>query len=229
MIYIRVYCGKHTTKNNKKINYSKANFIFRNTDDYSLINKEIVWGYEEQKNILAFKTVKIGRKIIQNGAHIKVSIPYNIAEKTAGLWKVEKKNNIYYCHKENENLIMYKNLLQKRFGKLTAEKYLYTDKSRSAVWLCKCDCGNEVQVKGSCLISGHTKSCGCLQKEIASIKYNNRANNVLFNVNGEILSMSQISRKYNINLQTLSARLHKYNFTIEEAIKKPVAKPLTTE
>lgn len=31
-------------------------------------------------------------------------------------------------------------------------------------WLCRCDCGNEVSVLGSSLVSGHTKSCGCLMK-----------------------------------------------------------------
>ena len=29
-------------------------------------------------------------------------------------------------------------------------------------WKCKCDCGNEVVVRGCDLKSGHTKSCGCL-------------------------------------------------------------------
>lgn len=32
-----------------------------------------------------------------------------------------------------------------------------------SVWKCKCDCGNMVDVLGSSLTSGHTKSCGCLQ------------------------------------------------------------------
>lgn len=34
-------------------------------------------------------------------------------------------------------------------------------------WLCKCDCGNSCVVKGKDLRRGHTKSCGCLQKENA--------------------------------------------------------------
>lgn len=32
-------------------------------------------------------------------------------------------------------------------------------------WLCRCDCGNEIETKGYALSSGHTKSCGCLAKE----------------------------------------------------------------
>lgn len=36
-----------------------------------------------------------------------------------------------------------------------------------ARWRCRCDCGNEVDVISSCLKSGRTLSCGCLQKEAA--------------------------------------------------------------
>lgn len=35
------------------------------------------------------------------------------------------------------------------------------------MWECKCDCGNTVITSGSAMRKGHTKSCGCLQKEVA--------------------------------------------------------------
>ncbi|MNB58690.1 hypothetical protein D3C87_364080 [compost metagenome] len=35
----------------------------------------------------------------------------------------------------------------------------------SAVWLCRCDCGNQVEVAAPELSNGDTQSCGCLQKE----------------------------------------------------------------
>lgn len=35
-------------------------------------------------------------------------------------------------------------------------------------WKCKCKCGNEIIVDTRNLNSGHTKSCGCLQRKIAS-------------------------------------------------------------
>ncbi len=35
------------------------------------------------------------------------------------------------------------------------------------VWLCRCDCGKLTEVFTGNLISGNTKSCGCLQREIA--------------------------------------------------------------
>ena len=33
------------------------------------------------------------------------------------------------------------------------------------LWLCKCDCGNEIIVSGGNLQSGNVKSCGCFQRE----------------------------------------------------------------
>ena len=63
-------------------------------------------------------------------------------------------------------------LTGQRFGKLTVirkdEKQKRTS-DRSCLWLCKCDCGNEIIVKSSNLKNGYTKSCGCLRKE----KYKN--------------------------------------------------------
>lgn len=38
---------------------------------------------------------------------------------------------------------------------------------KGSFWKCLCDCGNVVEVKGYSLKSGHTKSCRCLQRELA--------------------------------------------------------------
>jgi hypothetical protein len=47
------------------------------------------------------------------------------------------------------------------FGRLVTEKYL-----GSSLWECKCVCGTIKNIKSNRLISGKTKSCGCLKKEI---------------------------------------------------------------
>lgn len=53
----------------------------------------------------------------------------------------------------------------KRFGRLTVLKIVGCNKWREAMWLCRCDCGNEISVASNNLRRSHTQSCGCLQRE----------------------------------------------------------------
>ena len=43
------------------------------------------------------------------------------------------------------------------------------NRGTNAAWLCQCDCGTEREVMGTTLRSGHTQSCGCWQRERASL------------------------------------------------------------
>lgn len=56
-----------------------------------------------------------------------------------------------------------------KHGKLTAIKFVYADERHNAYWLFRCECGNEKIIKKGAVLNGHTRSCGCLQKEKASI------------------------------------------------------------
>lgn len=56
-------------------------------------------------------------------------------------------------------------ILGQKFGKLTV-LYRIDNENNRGYWHCKCDCGNECNVNTSNLISGHTRSCGCLHKEV---------------------------------------------------------------
>ena len=56
-----------------------------------------------------------------------------------------------------------KDLTGKQFGYLTPLYYI-----KGGKWHCKCRCGNELDVDTRNLNSGHTQSCGCLQREKAS-------------------------------------------------------------
>lgn len=56
-------------------------------------------------------------------------------------------------------------LAGQRFGLLTAIKVI-GQKHAKALWLCKCDCGEEVTVVVDRLTCGHTKSCGCLKRKV---------------------------------------------------------------
>ena len=53
----------------------------------------------------------------------------------------------------------------KRYGRLTALRYLRRDNRGNAIWLCRCDCGKEVEVFANNLVRGLTTSCGCFRSE----------------------------------------------------------------
>lgn len=56
-------------------------------------------------------------------------------------------------------------LVGKRFGRLVVLRRTENN-YKGTHWLCRCDCGNVVEVYGSSLNRGMTKSCGCLTKDL---------------------------------------------------------------
>lgn len=64
-------------------------------------------------------------------------------------------------------------LTGKRFGRLTVIERADNSGKGRVRWKCRCDCGNNSVVRSSDLLSGATKSCGCLTKE-RIIEANNR-------------------------------------------------------
>ena len=57
-------------------------------------------------------------------------------------------------------------LTERRFGRLVAIRPTgKASKSCGPEWLCLCDCGKEITTNSLSLVSGITKSCGCLRSE----------------------------------------------------------------
>lgn len=55
----------------------------------------------------------------------------------------------------------------RKYGRLTVLRE--NGKQRGNIlWLCRCDCGNEINAIAYNLKNGHTRSCGCLSSEIKS-------------------------------------------------------------
>jgi len=56
------------------------------------------------------------------------------------------------------------NLMGRQFGLLTVLEYA-GKVDGIHFWRCRCKCGKETVVRSNFLLTGHTKSCGCLQRE----------------------------------------------------------------
>ena len=64
------------------------------------------------------------------------------------------------------------NIKGMKFGRLTVlrRSKRKLDKFQKALWDCRCKCGTISMVRGSSLLNGVTKSCGCLRAEISATK-----------------------------------------------------------
>ena len=198
-----------------------------------------------------------------------------------------------------------------RYGRLVVIER-HSQASRAAYWLCRCDCGKTVVVKGTNLRCGKTKSCGCLHDELSSqritlqnsthgesktrlygiwvdmkkrcqnqshwayhryggrgitvdplwheyepfaawaktngyeitltldrkdndgpyspqncrwvtrkVQGRNKSSNVLYEHQGERLTLSEWAERYNMKYTTLYGRLHHYGWSVEKALSTP--------
>ena len=53
----------------------------------------------------------------------------------------------------------------KTFGRLTVVSKHGVNKHKQVLWDCVCSCGNTAVIRGGALVTGTTKSCGCLKLE----------------------------------------------------------------
>lgn len=56
----------------------------------------------------------------------------------------------------------FNDLTGRKFGQLTCLEYL-----GKSIWKVECDCGEVVEVISKSLMSGATRSCGCLRRQVA--------------------------------------------------------------
>ncbi len=75
-----------------------------------------------------------------------------------------------------------KDLAGQKFGRLTVLFRNGSNKHKKVIWVCLCECGKITNVITTNLKNGDTKSCGCMQKEIASkmLTKHGFANNILY-------------------------------------------------
>lgn len=63
----------------------------------------------------------------------------------------------------------FRDLAGKQFDRWTVVQ-LAERRSRSCYWLCRCICGKEKVIRSSALTCRQSRSCGCLAKELLSIR-----------------------------------------------------------
>ena len=101
----------------------------------------------------------------------------NIKEINGGSLRRGSTQSCGCLQKEKTSQTNQKDLSNQRFGRLIALYRIGTDNKGNAVWKCKCDCGNEVEVSQGNLHSGNTQSCGCInskgESKIASLLLKN--------------------------------------------------------
>ena len=129
----------------------------------------------------------------------------------------------------------YKEIKGQKFGSLTAMQFI-RKKGSNTYWEFECECGNKVIVQKTSVMSGLTRSCGCLQREVAKqyiveankginwvestdlLKLNNtpQSNNATSGVKGVDFDKSRGKWRSNITFQGKHIYLGRFN-TLEEA------------
>ena len=92
----------------------------------------------------------------------------------------------------------FENLIDKKYGMLTV-KSKAENKGKQTAWLCECECKNTVIVTGANLKTGHTKSCGCLQKEI--VRQMQKKNNKYKIQGNEVFMYTSSGKEFTIDIQ----------------------------
>lgn len=62
------------------------------------------------------------------------------------------------------------NLMGRKFGELIVIKRNYPNRNGQAIWLCKCNCGKEKNIRGQSLRNGNIKDCGCSERKLSKTK-----------------------------------------------------------
>jgi len=73
-----------------------------------------------------------------------------------------------------------RDLVGNKYGRLLVERFMGTG-TGGALWECSCDCGNTSVVRRGDLLSGKTRSCGCLALETRRIEHGLSAFNKVLN------------------------------------------------
>lgn len=104
----------------------------------------------------------------------------------------------------------YKDLTNMRFGKLTVISDTGKTYAGNHIWHCKCDCGNEVDVRSNNLMRGETNSCGCLSVNFSGSSCENEIKSYISTLVDEVPKKEKVLDGKEIDLY-----YEKFNIGIE--------------
>lgn len=99
------------------------------------------------------------------------------------------------CHgvywEEVELKTTMKDISGQRFEKITPKFPVRIDgNNRYLRWLCECECGNLVVIRGDHVRNGHAKSCGCLILDLLHNKFQNKRDSMIGRKFGKLTVVS---------------------------------------
>jgi hypothetical protein len=97
-----------------------------------------------------------------------------------------------------------------RYGVLTVECLVGVDRGGSALWRCRCDCGNERVVSAEYLQSGAIQSCGCTRKGVPV---------QTVEVDGQRMTIRAAAMAAGLDYDTVRMRLNR-GASVEEALRR---------
>lgn len=109
-------------------------------------------------------------------------------------------------------------LSNQRFGRLIVLEDLGIERVGSTTyryWGCVCDCGNKVAVRGTPLVKGITKSCGCLHREVSGQQATRR--------NRKEFGRDAWFQVYNSYRSSANRRGYEWNLSEEDFLKVVVS------
>lgn len=87
-------------------------------------------------------------------------------------------------------------MIGQRFGKLVVVSRAENDKKGQARWLCQCDCGGSTITTRYNLITGQTKSCGCILRSPRTTELDRRLSGVHSNMKARCSNPNNPHYKY---------------------------------
>lgn len=131
-----------------------------------------------------------------------------------------------------------KNIIGNKYGRLTVLGDTGKRYHTTVIWRCKCDCGNDIEIRGDAIRSGNTKSCGCFSKEkVAERNINrtihghskrgkvSRTYNSWFNMKQRCLNPDDRAKKYYEDVEICNEWLIFENF-LDDMGERPEGKTL---